>query len=75
MTELQEYLLDYYGLCRLGNDCNCIQPIKRTSPIETPEWIGRMCSNWMPAGAIDYEQLNLVHEVFQEEKTRTEDIH
>jgi hypothetical protein len=48
MNELDEYSLDLYGECKLGLECSCIQPIKRTSPIEFPLWLGRICPNWQP---------------------------
>jgi len=43
---LEEYLLDNYGLCKLGDECDCIQPIKRTSPVSFNPWLGRLCPNW-----------------------------
>lgn len=41
-------LLDIYGTCSMDERCKCIQPIKRTSPIEFPQWLGRLCPHWQP---------------------------
>lgn len=43
-----DHLLDVYGSCSLGEACKCIQPIKRTSPIQFPPWLGRGCLYWQP---------------------------
>lgn len=63
--DLSDYLLDNYGLCKLGNDCICIKPIKPTSPLEFRPWLGRLCPNWQPAGATTLEELQEVEKVFK----------
>jgi hypothetical protein len=59
--DLDEYLLDHYGSCQLGEKCSCIQPIKRTSPIEFPPWLGRLCLYWQPASK---DQLDAIRKAY-----------
>lgn len=40
--QLAAYYLDHYGSCKLGRRCRCLDP-------QEP-WLGRDCSNWVPAG-------------------------
>jgi hypothetical protein len=57
VDDLANYLLDTYGECSMGLECSCIQPIKKTSPVEFPTWLGRYCPNWKPLGATTHEEL------------------
>lgn len=62
--DLADYLLDNYGLCKL-DVCICIQPIKRTSPVEFPPWLGRLCPNWQPSGALTNNDLLDIRKVYE----------
>lgn len=46
MTELAEYIADNYGVCRV-EPCDCLRY----------GWKGRMCRNWKPVEARNWEEL------------------
>lgn len=43
-----DHLKDIYGACTMGVSCKCLQPVKRTSPLQMPLWLGRYCPHWKP---------------------------
>lgn len=53
-------LENLYGSCKLDYKCLCLQPIKRTSPIQFPLWLGRLCPNWQP----DLGAINAIREIY-----------
>ena len=52
---------DLYGSCKLGEACICMQPKRRTIPIEFPEWLGRFCYNWQPLEGELFNALRKAH--------------
>ena len=61
MNTLDEYLLDYYGECLLGEKCICAQPVKRTSPIQFRPWLGRACLYWKLIAGEKLDALRKAH--------------
>jgi len=43
----ENYFLDHYGTCRLGEKCTCLRF----------SWKGQMCFDWQPLGARSLEDL------------------
>lgn len=51
-AELEGYLADRYGTCKLGSNCICLKA-------ECP-WLGRGCLNWVPLGVKTWAELEAV---------------
>lgn len=51
--QLQDYLDRNYGTCKLDT-CLCRSTVK---PRFGGEWVGKLCPDWVPTGAKNWEEL------------------